>query len=103
MVTNFYQLVEMVASKDFAKYKDLDLNDDVSANDYDKITLTGDLKSYNIKQLKALRDYAKKQLNNVDDEKIDTFMHKALSNPKVHMILRQHIAYHNPELFKYIN
>lgn len=102
-VTKFKQLLEVVTSDDFAKYKDLNLDDDVSDNDYNSIVLDGDLKKYNTKQLMALRNYAKKQLPNVSDYEIDLFMSKSLTNPKTHKILRQHIAYHNPDLFKYIN
>lgn len=103
MVTKFNQLIEMVASADFQKYKDFDLDADVSDDKYDDITLVGDLKAYNKKQLQALKDYAKKQLPGKDEGEIEMFMVKSLSHPNTHKIMRQHIAYHNPELFKYIN
>ena len=41
----------MVASADFQKYKDFDLDADVSIDRYDDIALVGDLKAYNKKQL----------------------------------------------------
>lgn len=102
-VTNFNQLLEMVAPADFQKFKEFNLNADTSDDKYDDITLIGDLKEYNIKQLKALKDYAVKQLPGKTDEEIEMFMVKVLANPKTHRVMRQHIAFHNPELFKYIN
>ena len=93
----------MVASADFQKYKDFDLDADVSTDRYDDIALVGDLKAYNRKQLQALKDYATKLLPGKSDDVIEMFMVKALSNPKTHKVMRQHIAYHNPELFEYIN
>lgn len=102
-VTRFNQLLEMVASADFQKYKDFDLDADVSIDRYDDIHLIGDLKAYNQKQLQALKDYATKRLPGKSDGEIEMFMVKALSNPKTHKVMRQHIAYHNPELFDYIN
>ena len=98
-VTKFNQLIEMVAPADFAKYKDFDLDTDIT----DDITLIGDLKSYNQKQLNALKEYAKKQLPGKSNDDVEMFVVKALSHPKTHRIMRQHIAYHNPELFDYIN
>ena len=102
-VTKFNELLEMVASADFQKYKDFDLDADVSDDKYDDIALVGDLKAYNTKQLKALKDYATRRLPGKSDGEIEMFMVKALSNPKTHKVMRQHIAYHNPELFEYIN
>ena len=102
-VTKFNELLEMVASADFQKYKDFDLDADVSDDKYDDIALVGDLKAYNTKQLKALKDYATRRLPGKSDGEIEMFMVKALSNPKTHKVMRQHIAYHNPELFDYIN
>jgi hypothetical protein len=102
-VTKFNQLIEMVAPADFAKYKDFDLDTDITDDKYDDITLIGDLKSYNQKQLNALKEYAKKQLPGKSNDDVEMFVVKALSHPKTHRIMRQHIAYHNPELFDYIN
>ena len=102
-VTKFNELLEMVASADFQKYKDFDLDADVSDDKYDDIALVGDLKAYNTKQLQALKDYATRLLPGKGDDVIEMFMVKALSNPKTHKVMRQHIAYHNPELFDYIN
>lgn len=103
MVINFNQLLEMVAPADFQKFKDFNLNTDTSNDKYDDITLIGDLKEYNIKQLKALKDYAVKQLPGKTDEEINMFMVKVLADPKTHRVMRQHIAFHNPGLFKYIS
>ena len=103
MIAKFNQLLEMVAAADFQKYKDFDLDADVSDDKYDDIALVGDLKDYNTKQLQALKDYATRLLPGKSDGEIEMFMVKALSNPKTHKVMRQHIAYHNPELFKYIN
>jgi hypothetical protein len=102
-VTKFNQLLEMVDKADFQQYKEFDLNADSADDKYDDISLTGDLKAYNQKQLQALKDYASKQLPDESDADIEMFMVKALSNPKTHKVMRQHIAYHNPELFEYIN
>jgi hypothetical protein len=93
----------MVASADFQKYKDFDLDADVSDDKYDDIALVGDLKDYNTKQLQALKDYATRLLPGKSGDVIEMFMVKALINPKTHKVMRQHIAYHNPELFEYIN
>ena len=103
MIAKFNQLLEMVAAADFQKYKDFDLDADVSDDKYDDIALVGDLKDYNTKQLQALKDYATRLLPGKSGDVIEMFMVKALSNPKTHKIMRQHIAYHNPELFEYIN
>jgi hypothetical protein len=103
MIAKFTELLEMVASADFQKYKDFDLDADVSDDRYDDIALVGDLKAYNTKQLKALKDYTTRRLPGKSDDVIEMFMVKALSNPKTHKVMRQHIAYHNPELFEYIN
>ena len=102
-VTKFNQLLEMVDKADFQQYKEFDLNADSADDKYDDISLTGDLKAYNQKQLQALKDYASKQLPDESDADIEMFMVKALSNPKTHKVMRHHIAYHNPELFEYIN
>ena len=93
---------EMVKAADFAKYKTLDIDTTADDDLYNKITLRGDLKDYNQRQLTALMNYAKTQLPDKDDEQVKEFMLRALSSPKVHEILRKHIAYHNPELFEYI-
>ena len=93
---------EMVKAADFAKYKTLDIDATNDDDLYNKITLRGDLRDYNQKQLKALMNYAKSQLPGKSDEQIQEFMLRALSSSKVHEILRKHIAYHNPELFEYI-
>lgn len=93
---------EMVKAADFAKYKTLDIDTDSDDDLYNQITLSGDLKDYNNKQLTVLMKYAKKQLPGKTDEQIREFMLRSLSNPRVHEILRKHIAYHNPELFEYI-
>ena len=103
MVAKFNELLEMVASADFQKYKNFDLDADVSDDKYDDIALVGDLKAYNTKQLQALKEYATRRLPGKSDDVIEMFMVKALSNPKTHKVMRQHIAYHNPELFEYIN
>lgn len=94
---------EMVKAADFAKYKTLDVGADNADDLYNKITLRGDLRDYNQKQLTALMNYAKIQLPNKSDEQVQEFMLRSLSDPKVHEILRKHIAYHNPELFEYIS
>ena len=93
---------EMVKAADFAKYKTLDIDAEQDDDLYGKITLRGDLKDYNQRQLTALMNYAKKQLPDKSDEQVKEFMLRSLSNPRVHEILRKHIAYHNPELFEYI-
>ena len=93
---------EMVKAADFAKYKTLDIDTETDDDLYSKITLRGDLKDYNQKQLTALMNYAKLQLPDKSDEQVKEFMLRSLSNPRVHEILRKHIAYHNPELFEYI-
>jgi len=103
MIAKFNQLLEMVAAADFQKYKDFDLDADISDDKYDDIALVGDLKDYNTKQLQALKDYATRLLPGKSGDVIEMFMVKALSNPKTHKVMRQHIAYHNPELFEYIN
>ena len=103
MIAKFNQLLEMVASADFEKYKDFDLDADISDDRYSDIHLVGDLKTYNQKQLQALKDYATRLLPGKSDDVIEMFMVKALGNPKTHKVMRQHIAYHNPELFEYIN
>ena len=93
---------EMVKAADFAKYKTLDIDAETDDDLYNKITLRGDLKDYNQKQLTALMNYAKLQLPDKSDEQVKEFMLRSLSNPRVHEILRKHIAYHNPELFEYL-
>ena len=94
---------EMVRSADFSKYETLDIDSENDDDLYNKITLRGDLRDYNQKQLNALMNYAKRNLPDKTDEQVKEFMLKALSSSKVHEILRKHIAYHNPELFEYIN
>ena len=93
----------MVRSADFSKYETLDIDSESDDDLYNKITLRGDLRDYNQKQLNALLNYAKQNLPDKTDEQVKEFMLKALSSSKVHEILRKHIAYHNPELFEYIN
>jgi len=95
--------LEIVDKAEFLQYKEFNLNADSADDKYNGISLTGDLKAYNQKQLQALKDYASKQLPGESDADIKMFMAKALSNPKTHKIMRHHIAYHNPELFEYIN
>jgi hypothetical protein len=93
---------EMVQSNDFQRYKDLDIDTNYDDDLYHKITLRGELRDYNQKQLNALLNYASEQLPGKTDQEIQEFMLKALSNSKTHEILRKHIAYHNPDLFDYI-
>lgn len=93
----------MVRSADFSKYETLDIDSENDDDLYNKITLRGDLRDYNQKQLNALLNYAKRNLPDKTDEQVKEFMLKALSSSKVHEILRKHIAYHNPELFEYIS
>jgi len=97
---NFNHLSEMVASVDFPSTIQPEMPglDDL----YNKITLVGDLKEYNTKQLFALKKYAKDQLPGKTDAEINEFMTKALMNPKYHKALRVFIAHNNPELFKYL-
>lgn len=94
---------EMVRSADFSKYETLDIDSENDDDLYNKITLRGDLRDYNQKQLNALLNYARRNLPDKTDEQVKEFMLKALSSSKVHEILRKHIAYHNPELFEYIS
>ena len=93
----------MVRSADFSKYETLDIDSENDDDLYNKITLRGDLRDYNQKQLNALLNYAKRNLPDKTDEQVKEFMLKALSSSKVHEILRKHIAYHNPELLEYIS
>ena len=93
---------EMVKAADFAKYKTLDIDTASDDDLYNKITLRGDLREYNQKQLTALMRYAEAQLPGKSEEQVKEFMLRALSSSKVHEILRKHIAFHNPELFEYI-
>ena len=93
---------EMVKAADFAKYKTLDIDSPNQDDLYSKITMSGDLKDYNQKQLSALMRFAKDKLPGKTDEQVQQFMMRLLGNPKVHEILRKHIAYHHPELFEYI-
>ena len=93
----------MVRSADFSKYETLDIDSENDDDLYNKITLRGDLRDYNQKQINALLNYAKRNLPDKTDEQVKEFMLKALSSSKVHEILRKHIAYHNPELFEYIS
>ena len=99
-VTKFNHIFEMVASSDFPSTIEPEMPglDDL----YNKITLVGDLKEYNTKQLLALKKFAKDQLPDKTDSEIDEFMSRALMNPKYHKALRVYIAHNNPELFKYI-
>lgn len=92
----------MVKASDFAKYKELDIDSPNQDSLYNTITMSGSLKDYNRKQLLALMNYAKEKLPDKSDDQVHQFMIRSLSNPRVHEILRKHIAYHNPELFEYI-
>lgn len=95
---------EMVQAKDFSRYKNLKLKQSPEDDKlYNSITLKGDLMDYNTKQLRALMTYAQSQLPDKTYEDVQEFINKALRNPETHKILRNHIAYHNPELFEYLN
>lgn len=103
MVTRFDFLLEMVASADFQKFKEFNLNTDTTDDKYDDITLIGNLKEYNTRQIQALEKYAREQLPGKSEGEINMFISRAIANPKTHRIMRQHVAFHNPELFAYIN
>ena len=94
---------EMVRPSDFEKYRDLDIDGPNDDDLYNRITLNGQLGDYNKMQIKALMNFAKSQMTNKTDAEVKEFMIRALSTPKVHEILRKHIAYHNPDLFDYIS
>lgn len=94
---------EMVRPGDFEKYRELDIEGPNDDDLYHKITLSGSLGDYNKMQLSALTNYAKSQMPTKTDAEVKEFMLRALSNPKVHEILRKHIAHHHPELFEYIS
>ena len=102
MITYRQFVSEMVQATDFQRYKELDIDTNYDDGLYNKITLRGDLRDYNQKQLNALLRYASEQLPGKTDQEVREFMLRALSNPKTHEVLRKHIAYHNPELFDYI-
>tara|TARA_E500000318_G_scaffold70909_1_gene65699 strand:- start:1592 stop:1915 length:324 start_codon:yes stop_codon:yes gene_type:complete len=99
-VINFDHVVEMVAKGGFPSSIQPELPNLDKL--YKSITLAGDLKKYNLMQLKALKDYAKEQLPDKSDDEISEFMQRALMDPKYHKALRLFIAHNNPELFNYI-
>lgn len=99
----FSFLVEMINNQDYRDYKNFDPDKDQSVELYQKIKPTPNLKGYNRKQIEILTNHFKETRPNRPQEEIIKLIVAALNNDQYRKALRNHIAFHNPELFDYID